>query len=146
MKCNEKGMKMDGNCANKKQTIDSIGKKRKYLAQYGEELAAVYLMKKGYYIIGKNFSCPLGEIDLVARDGNTMVFIEVKSRHSTRYGFPQEAVTRFKKERICRVANWFLKENSFINVSVRFDVVTVFLDSLKPHVSVIKGAFDADGL
>lgn len=122
------------------------GANNKDLARFGENLAVQEVEKLGYEIIQKNYSCPIGEIDIVAKHNNMLVFIEVKTRKSQFYGMPQEAVNRRKQEKICRVASWFIKEYHFKDVSIRFDVVSVLLKkSSFAEVQIISGAFSGNG-
>ncbi|HKM40245.1 MAG TPA: YraN family protein, partial [bacterium] len=81
----------------------------KTVGKQGEEFAQRYLARLGYRIIERNFSCPIGEIDLIAQDGNTLVFIEVKTRSSLRFGLPEEAVTRTKQQKLRNVASYYLQ-------------------------------------
>lgn len=109
----------------------------------GEDLAAGYLRKNNYKIIEKNFRCPLGEIDIVARDGPTIVFVEVKSRNSCRFGRPEEAVDRRKQAKLSRIALAYLKSKSCLDSRARFDVVSVYMEPHgKPAIRLIKNAFN----
>ena len=96
------------------------------LGKKGENVAAHYLKKKGYKIVDKNFTTPFGEIDIIAWDGATLVFIEVKTRKSARYGHPFESVTRQKIKKISKVALYYLKRFKTIP-RARFDVLDIFL-------------------
>ncbi len=105
-----------------------------------EELAVAYLRDKGYFIIEKNFQVRQAEIDIVARDGNTIVFVEVKYRSSSGSGHPLEAVTPAKQRRICKAALFYmnLKKISPDNTSIRFDVIGI----LNKEITHIENAFD----
>ena len=105
----------------------------------GENAAAVFLESRGMKILARNFRRPTGEIDLIARDGKNVVFVEVKRRSSLRYGRPAEAVNRTKQLHILRTAMLCLAENRLEDAPVRFDVIEV----LPEQVSHIKAAFDA---
>ncbi|MHB8764523.1 MAG: YraN family protein, partial [Deferrisomatales bacterium] len=94
----------------------------------GEDLAARHLRSLGYRILERNYRCPLGEIDCVAVEGRTLVFLEVKTRRSARYGGPLEAVDRSKRRRLTRLARHYLMEKRLGEVPQRFDVVAVWLD------------------
>jgi len=112
------------------------------LGSRGEKLAAKYLKSHGLKIIRKNYSTVLGEIDIIAREKDTLVFIEVKSRTEGLEGSAEYAVDRKKRYRIARTALWYLNENKIGPVDCRFDVVTVlFSGSAAPRVNVIKNAF-----
>jgi putative endonuclease len=110
--------------------------------QEGEALAARYLKKNGYRIIEKNYRTKLGEIDIIAKDKDTLVFVEVKSRRSWQFGNPKAAVTPRKQRKISMVALHYLKSTHRTNVSARFDVATVTITHDKPQIEIIKNAFD----
>lgn len=114
---------------------DAVGK-------YGEDVAARHLAAAGLTIVERNWRCPEGEIDIVARDGDALVICEVKTRRSVTFGLPVEAVTRRKADRLRRLAYLWLLENPGRGVDVRFDVVSV----LRPptgaaQVEHVVGAF-----
>jgi putative endonuclease len=113
------------------------------LGAQGEETAARYLAGQGYKIVDRNFRCPLGEIDLIAKEGNTLCFIEVKARRSIRFGWPEESVTPFKQMRLRRLSQWYLKARRLPDAQVRFDVVSLLLGSspTPDRIRLIKGAF-----
>ena len=111
--------------------------KRKTGAVY-EEKAAAYLKEKGYRILEKNYRCPLGEIDLIAKDGRTLVFVEVKYRKNARNGYPEEAVDTRKQKKICETAAYYVYKNRIPEYTpMRFDVVAV----LDGEFKLIKDAF-----
>ena len=113
---------------------------RKTLGKQGEEFALRYLTYYGYRIIERNFSCLLGEIDLIAWDKKTLVFIEVKTRRSLRFGPPEEAVTSMKQEKLRQVASYYwqgLKKE----VPCRFDVLALTVTGPKVEARLIKNAF-----
>ena len=94
----------------------------------GEEAAARYLQNKGYAILVRNYRKSFGEIDLIAQEGGTLVFVEVKTRHSRRYGVPQEAVDERKQRQLARIAQDYLAAHHLENAPARFDVIAVTLD------------------
>lgn len=99
-----------------------------------EEQAAVFLKEKGIIILEQNFRCRQGEIDLIGREGNTIVFFEVKYRRNDAYGLPAEAVDTRKQLRICRVADAYrMKRRLYDNVSLRFDVVAILGSTVTWH-------------
>jgi putative endonuclease len=110
--------------------------------QEGESIAARHLKKCGYKILEQNYRNKIGEIDLVARDGETIVFVEVKTRRSDHFGSPKWAVTFQKQRKISMVALSYLKEFRLSGRKARFDVVTVLENGKKPAVEVIKNAFE----
>jgi putative endonuclease len=114
---------------------------RRQLGEAGEDLAAAALKKQGYKILERNYTCTLGEIDLIARQGKTLVFIEVKTRRSERFGAPQEAVSPAKQARLRRLAAYYLKQKRLGEVAVRFDVVAITFASDAPRVEIIQEAF-----
>ena len=108
----------------------------------GENLACDALARQGYAILARRYRTRVGEIDIVAQDGETLVFVEVKTRTSDRCGPPAEAVTRRKQRRIVTMAKWYLSENGLHGCLCRFDVVTVLCRrGLLPEVEVVKDAF-----
>jgi putative endonuclease len=114
---------------------------RRQLGDHGEELAAVALRKQGYKILERNYVTPLGEIDLIARQGKTLVIVEVKTRKSLRFGSPQESVGAAKQAKLRRLADYYLKDRRRTGASVRFDVVAVTLAGETPRVEIIPNAF-----
>ena len=112
------------------------------LGEKGEAIAARHLKKKGYRIIEKNYRTKLGEIDIIAKDKDTLVFVEVKSRRSWQFGNPKAAVTPQKQRKISMVALHYLKTTHRSNVSARFDVAAVTITRDKPQIEIIKNAFE----
>ena len=91
-----------------------------------EDAAAAYLEGKNYRILQRNFRCRTGEVDLIARDGAFLVFVEVKYRRDEALGAPEEAVSALKQQRIQRTAAWFLNEHRLSpDTACRFDVIAV---------------------
>jgi len=119
-----------------------VSKDRIKLGNKGEELALKVLRKMGYKPLVSNFRCSLGEIDLVAKDGETLVFIEIKTRRHRSLGYAKEAVHRRKQRQISRAALVYMKQNRCENIRARFDVVAVNLTSHGPDIEVIKDAFE----
>jgi len=109
----------------------------------GEVLALGYLKKKGYRIVETNYRCGLGELDIIAVEGKTIVFIEVKSRKTAKFGPPQAAVGLQKQRKISMLAKNYLKEKRLSDVKARFDVVAVTFDSEKPKIELIRNAFES---
>lgn len=96
------------------------------LGARGEQLAAGFLRSRGLVVLHRGYRCRRGEIDLVCRDGDTLVFVEVKTRRGLRAGYPEEALTWQKRQRIARVARHFIAEHGLHRVPVRFDVVAIY--------------------
>ena len=115
----------------------------KKLGRRGEKAAARYLELRGYDIVEKNWECPAGEADIIAFDGCTLVFVEVKTRKNISKGFPSEAVTQEKRARYEKIAAWFLHEHAFVDVPVRFDVVAILVVADdRAFVRHYEGAFE----
>jgi putative endonuclease len=102
---------------------------RQRLGRDGERAAEEALQQAGLRILHRRFRCRLGEIDLIARDGDVLVFAEVKARRGFGYGRPSDAVDRRKRSRLARVALAFLTRHRLLDVPCRFDVVEVIEDS-----------------
>ena len=111
------------------------------LGKLGEEKALSFLKKKGYRILAQNYRCRVGEIDIIARDGKIIAFVEVKTRTSLRYGSPFLAVDLRKQKKIARVAVSYLKEKRATRRICRFDVVGVTLFAEGEKIELIKDAF-----
>lgn len=111
------------------------------LGQDGEARAAAFVEALGFKVLARNWRCRHGELDLVAEDGRTLVFIEVKARSSRRRGSPEEAVDAAKQARLARVAAAFLSAHGASGRPCRFDVVAVEAGELRHH----KAAFAAGG-
>ena len=108
----------------------------------GEKIAAAYLKKNGYRIIEINFRCPIGEIDIVAKEKNDLVFVEVKTRKSIDLGYPEQAVGIRKQKKMSQLALWYLQKRKIADTNARFDVVAVTLIPENNEVKLIKNAFD----
>lgn len=115
---------------------------RKTLGAKGEEIASAFLRQRKYRIVETNFRCKCGEIDIIARDGRTIVFVEVKTRRTASYGLPQLAVTPFKQRQISKAALTYLVKNRLMEENARFDVISVLLLAAEPRVDHIKDAFE----
>jgi putative endonuclease len=115
---------------------------KKALGKNGEDMAEVHLLKCGYEIFERNFRCRLGEIDIIARDGEYIVFIEVKTRTGVRFGMANEAVGYRKQNRLRKLASYYMSKCRLTNANCRFDVVTVKLDNNSNWgIEIIKNAF-----
>ena len=111
--------------------------KRRETGILGEKLACDFLGKNGYRIIERNFRCPGGEVDIVARQQDTLVFVEVRTKRSRRFGSPEESITPIKMERLRNVAAYYWQSHSNLPESWRIDVVAIQMDS-HGHVSRIE--------
>jgi putative endonuclease len=122
-------------------------KYNKQLGAFGEDIACSYLESKGYKIIERNFSCRAGEVDIIGIDGDTIAFIEVKSRTGVSYGNPSEAVGFTKKGRIVKTALFYMTKHSLFDYMCRFDVIEVLTDGSRENtnINLIKNAFEYSG-
>jgi putative endonuclease len=128
--------------------MEAVSLTKNDLGTLGEEKAAEYLEAEGYEIIGRNFSCKIGEIDIIAhpRGENIICFAEVKTRRNRDYGRPAEAVTPTKQRHIRRVATYYLLKmwdhlGADARTDFRFDVIEVDFTDDKPEVNLIASAF-----
>jgi len=119
-----------------------LTKERLELGKFGEELAFRKIKRLGYKKIVRNFRCPLGEVDIIARDGDTLVFMEIKTRKGRSIDYAKEAVNAKKKRQISKVALAYMKSRDCSDVRARFDVVAISLGRGKPEIEVIKNAFE----
>ena len=113
------------------------------LGKRGEAIAAAYLKGQRFTIIERNFRCKGGEVDIIAREGKTLVFVEVKTRRTLTFGPPQLALTPFKQRQISKAAlTWLAKKKQF-GASARFDVIAIIApDHQVPEIEHIRNAFD----
>lgn len=115
----------------------SLGKK-------GEGIALDFLRKQGYRIIERNYRCRAGEIDIIAEEGSSLAFVEVKTRRSTHFGLPEEAVAYEKRRHLTRVASGYLSYRHIKEAKCRFDVVSVLMnENGVKEIRLIKNAFEA---
>lgn len=112
------------------------------LGAWGEDVAARFLRRKGMKIVDRNYRTPVGEIDLIARHGKCLVFIEVKTRRSAAFGLPQEAVGPRKQRQIIRAAQWYLGSIRHSGLQPRFDVVAVCAQGGQPLIEHFPAAFE----
>lgn len=120
--------------------------RRRGTARLGELLAAALLVLKGYRIEARNWRCAHGEIDLIARRGDVLAFVEVKARTTRTAGTPEEAVTARKRARLVRLAQVYLSRYRGAVSGCRFDVVAVDASRFLPRLRHLPGAFRADDL
>ena len=110
------------------------------LGKIGEELAAQYLIEKGYQILERNWRAYRREIDIIAIDGKDIVFVEVKTRQDDEYGTPEMAVNRQKRAHIYAAASGYYYEHK-VGLDVRFDVIAILYHDGKPEINHIVDAF-----
>jgi len=116
---------------------------RQALGKLGESLAVAELERRGYAIIARRYRTQHGEIDIVAEDGDTLVFVEVKARTSDECGFAVESVTRWKQLQLASMAEEYLVLNHVVDRACRFDVVAIDDVDTEPVLTVYQDAFDA---
>ena len=121
-----------------------MSRSRVILGKIGEDLACAELERRGYAILARRYRRRGGELDIIARDGATLVFVEVKSRDGHDFGDAAEAVTRLKQRRIAALARDFIVRHHLPECPCRFDVVAVHVgDGAPPAIEVYQNAFDA---
>jgi putative endonuclease len=117
---------------------------RHSLGKMGEDLASAELQRRGYAVIARGYRTKYGEIDIVARDDETTVFVEVKTRAGDEFGGAAAAVTAWKQRRVALMAIDYLARHSLHDTPCRFDVVTVdVVSGREPHVEVYPHAFES---
>ena len=114
---------------------------RRKVGARGEELAAAYLRRKGYSIVERNYRAAGGEVDIIARKGNSLVFVEVKTDRSGEFGPPELWVTPAKRRQIAKVASSYLTRNPVSGLEARFDVIGVNLEGPETAFNHIEDAF-----
>jgi putative endonuclease len=119
-----------------------VSKNHIFLGELGEGVAVQLLKEQGYKIWKRNYKTKLGEIDIIAKDKDTVCFIEVKTRHSDKFGSPEESISESKQKKIARVALLFLKEMNLLDKKARFDVVSVVYLKGELRPDLIKNAFE----
>ncbi len=113
-------------------------KNKREFGNIGEEISSKYLEKIGYKIIERNFNCKQGEIDIIAKDKNEYVFVEVKTRSNICFGIPREAVNENKQKHIYKSTKYYLHIHGLDNSFVRFDVVEIYFFKNKYKVNHLK--------
>lgn len=122
-------------------SLNSGKNSRKATGRSGEDAAVQYLEKMGYTILERNYRLRIGEVDIIARDKEYLVFLEVKTRRSTRFGSPFEAVDMRKQQQVVKVAAAYVRGRE---IPVRFDAVAVHLNGQHVRVEVLKNAFEGN--
>lgn len=129
------GKNLTGGNLNKDGRTKQVGRK-------GEDLAFTLLKEQGYKILERNYKSSLGEIDIIAQEGKTLVFVEVKTRSSSDFGTAKWAVDAKKQRKLSMLALSYLKSRSFFDQPARFDVVAIDLGQGREMVELVKNAFD----
>jgi putative endonuclease len=115
---------------------------RRDLGQRSERAAEAFLQGQRYTIIARNYRCAVGEIDLIAQDRDTLVFVEVRSHTGERFGDPLESVTLRKQRQIAKTALYYVMRQGMTNRPLRFDVIGICWEGDLPRVSHVQNAFD----
>ena len=110
------------------------------LGHWGEDLAVAHLVKNGYKIVARNWRYGKEEIDIIARTGDFLIIVEVKTRHSSQFGDPQDFVSNAQQRHLINAADAFVTEND-LDVEVRFDIIAITSDTTPPHLTHIEEAF-----
>jgi putative endonuclease len=119
-----------------------VTRERLDLGKWGEDLALQKVKKLGYRCIVRNYRCPLGEVDLIARDGDTLVFVEIKTRKGRSLEYAKEAVDKRKRRQLSKVALAYMKANGYSDARARFDVVVINLEGKEEEIEVVRNAFE----
>ncbi|HVN51540.1 MAG TPA: YraN family protein [Acidimicrobiales bacterium] len=133
-RANDAGLLRDEPCP---LDVRAVTGRRRALGARGEEMAADWYLARGYEVLARNWRCREGEIDLIVRQQRTIVFCEVKTRSSTSFGHPAEAVTHAKRTRLRHLAAKWLDESPVRPLRIRFDVAAV----LDGEIEVLEGCF-----
>lgn len=112
------------------------------LGKFGEDLAYKKIKHLGYKKIIRNYRCPMGEVDLIANEGDTLVFIEIKTRIGKSTGYAKEAVNARKRRQLSKVALFYMKSNNCHEAKARFDVVAISIKKDKLQMELVKNAFE----
>jgi len=119
-----------------------MNRHRLELGKWGEERGCSYLESNGYKILERNYRCRLGEADIIAKKGDDIIFVEVKTRKNIAYGLPAEAVNFRKQSKYKKIAMWYLQEKGWGERSCRFDVLEIIIQPGKEIIhNHIKNAF-----
>jgi len=121
-----------------------MGRRNKFIGGKGESEAEDYLIKIGYRILEKNYHTPLGEIDIIALDSDTLVFVEVKTRTSDKYGSGLSAVTYQKQVHMAKTALLYITKKQDEFPAYRFDVVSILKKHNETIINIVKNAFQVD--
>ncbi|HID96241.1 MAG TPA: YraN family protein [Candidatus Latescibacteria bacterium] len=118
---------------------------RKAVGSKGEGLAAEFLKRKGFRILERNYRTRAGEIDIIARKGDTLVFVEVKTDRSGQFGPPETWVTPAKQRQIAKMATWYINSKRIMGVDLRFDVIGISFKEGGREINHIEDAFWVPG-
>jgi putative endonuclease len=113
---------------------------RQQTGRQGEEIATAYLAGQGYTIVQRNWRCALGELDIIAEAQQTLIFVEVRSRRSQRFGPAEESITPAKQLRLIELAQTYLQEAAGVDRAWRIDVITVRWEAGRPQINHLENA------
>lgn len=115
----------------------------KDIGNYGEDISYDFLKKQGYYILSRNFRTRYGEIDIICKKDDLIIFIEIKSRYNYNHGSPIEAITYSKQMQIIKLCKFYIYTNNLTKYNIRFDVIEVFfnIDNNLHSINHITDAF-----
>lgn len=114
---------------------------RKSFGNFGEELAADYLKERGYKIVERNYTCQLGEIDIIAKKGGGLYFVEVKTRRDEYFGNPLESITLNKQRQLVKISKYYLMKNKFSGQSHYSAIGIIVKPGIEPDIAFIEDAF-----
>ncbi|MCB0176951.1 MAG: YraN family protein [Anaerolineae bacterium] len=114
--------------------------RRQQTGRRGEEIAAAYFTRLGFRILDRNWRCPIGELDIVMEQGDTLIFVEVRTRRGQRYGSPEESVTPNKQARLIELAHSYIQHVQPSHPQWRIDIAAVQLDQKPPQINHIENA------
>ena len=117
-----------------------MSKHNRKKGEHGEQIAKKYLENNGYFILGTNYRCPYGEIDIIAQCENCICFVEVKYRKSLKFGMPRESVTKTKQAKIKETAMHYILEHEITDTGFRFDVIEI-IDDINVEITHIQNGF-----
>src|SRR5262245_30150882 len=123
--------------------LRGMSQARQALGKVGEDLACAELERRGYVVLERRYRRRRGELDIIARDGRTVVFVEVKAREGRDFGEAAEAVTARKRRKMTQLALDYLARHRLTECACRFDVVSIHMENDRPAIELIRNAFDA---
>ncbi len=127
------------NCMDK--SLSEKKQENKVLGNTGEQIAVQFLQSHGYLILETNFRWGQAEADIVCKKGGELIFAEVKTRSSSKFGEPEMAVTKVKQQQYKRLAEGYLEKNRVTNMDIRFDIISIVMKQPEPEIFHIQDAF-----
>ena len=118
---------LDDTCEKEDVSAEKEPSHNKKIGKRGEDAAARFLENNGYEILERNWKCEYGEADIIAMEGTTLVFVEVKTRSNEKHGFPEDAITPKKRKKYEQIAHVYLSQTDFVDIRVRFDVMALLV-------------------